>query len=159
MHKKPILLGNIVQKLLSLLLVFSALMTLISCSSNMVTAGKDGINIEGGEWIGKSDDGSFSMEFKIGTNGENIFLISFSHPCGEKNSYVLPPNPIKVGLNNSAFETTTSEYSDLLPKLVITGKFIDRTHAEGTWEFFGYQSVALDIGCSAANGTWKGGPK
>ena len=147
------------QKFFPLLTVFCALTVLTGCFSNLVTAGKDGISIQAGEWIGKSDDGSFSMQFKIGANGENIFLMSFSHPCGEMSSYVLPPNPIKIALNNSSFETTTTDYSDLLPKLVIAGKFIDRSHAEGAWEFLGYYDVYLDIGCPPANGTWEGSPE
>ena len=158
MHKKSILHGNIAQKLLALLIVFSALIALIGCSSNMVTAGKDGISIEAGDWIGKSDDGSFTMQFKIGTNGENIFIVSFSYPCGEKSSYVLPPNPIKFALNNSIFETTTTDYSDLIPKLVIKGKFVDSSQAEGSWEFFGYYDSFIDLSCPAASGTWKGSP-
>jgi hypothetical protein len=125
----------------------------------MVTAGKDGISIEAGDWIGKSDDGSFTMQFKIGTNGENIFIDSFSYPCGEKGSYVLPPNPIKVALNNSIFETTTTDYSDLIPKLVIKGKFVDSSQAEGSWEFFGYYDSFIDLSCPAGSGTWKGSPE
>ena len=159
MHNKHEFPGIIVHQLLSLLLVFSALISLIGCSSTMVTAGKDGISIESGEWVGKSEDGSFTMQFKIGTNGDNLFLVSFSHPCGERSSYVLPPNPIKVALHNSAFETTTTDYSDLIPKLVITGTFVDSTHAEGTWEFFGYYDSFIELSCPAAVGTWKGSPE
>jgi hypothetical protein len=161
MQTKPLFItvnGNIVHRIISRLLILCIIFILIGCSNNMVTAGLDGISIEGGKWTGKSDDGTYTMQFNIGTDGANIFLFSFSYPCGEQNSYVLPPNPIKIELNNSAFKTTTTDYSDLMPKLVITGKFIDSTHAEGTWEMFRYQVVYLNIGCPAASGTWKGSP-
>jgi hypothetical protein len=153
------MIGNPVRKALRELLILGILFALTGCSGNTVTAGKDGIPIAGGDWIGRSDDGAFSMQFRIGTDGANIFLVTFSYPCGDKYSTVLPPNLIKIGLNNSAFETTTTDASDLLPKLVITGRFIDRTHAEGTWELFRYQEVYLDIGCPGASGTWTGGPE
>lgn len=154
--------GDIVGKLLSLLLVFGALIVLVGCSSNMVTAGKDGISIVNGEWIGQSDDRSFTMEYKIGTDGENLFIVSYSHPCGEKNTFVIPPKLMKVEIINSAFKTTTTDHSNLLPKLIITGKFVDSTHAEGTWDFYGdyqFQDIDPDMVCPAAKGTWKGNPE
>ena len=161
MQTKPrhTVIGTSAHKALRVLLIPGVMFALIGCSSNMVSAGKDGISIEGGAWTGRSDDGAYTMQFNIGTDGANIFLVTFSYPCGDRYSTLLPPNPIKIGLNDSAFETTTTDTSDLMPKLVITGRFIDSTHAEGTWEMFRYQLVYLDIGCPAASGTWKGGPE
>jgi hypothetical protein len=71
---------------------------------------------------------------------------------------VLSSNLIKVPLSNSAFETITKASSDLMPKVKITGRFIDRTHAEGTWESPGLYDSILEIRCPAASGTWSGGP-
>lgn len=138
------------------LLIFSILLTLIACSSNLVTAGENGISIKKGEWVGKSDDGSFAMQFTIGSDGANVFLGYIAYPCGEQNLSILPPNPIKIELKNSAFTVTTSDHSDLFPKVVINGKFIDSENAEGTWETFRYNEIYLDIVCPASSGTWKG---
>lgn len=143
---------------LCLLLILVVFIALAGCSSNQVTAGQDGISIQGGQWTGKSDDGSFSMQFRIGTDGANVFIDTLSYPCGEKTASVLPPHSIKAALNNSAFESSTKDYSDLLPKLVVTGKFIDSTHAQGTWEFFGYSDEFMDLYCPVASGSWTGSP-
>jgi hypothetical protein len=151
--------GSIVQKRISLLLpVWCALIALTGCYRNLVQAGKGGINIEAGDWIGQSSDGSFSMEFRIANDGENIFVVFFQYPCGQQTSYVLPPYPIKNGLSNSAFRITTSDHSSLLPKLFIIGSFIDSIHAEGTWEFAGYSDSIVGIGCPKSAGSWKGSP-
>jgi hypothetical protein len=139
------------------LVILSCILVVIGCINNTVAAGKDGIDIVGGQWTGSSENGSFSMEFNIGTDGANIFILTYSYPCDDKVSYVFPPKPIKALMNNSTFETTI-EGSDLSSKLVITGRFIDSTHAEGAWESSGYQNIYLEMGCQAASGTWKSSP-
>src|SRR5512141_1470057 len=86
------------------LLVLVALVTLVGCSDNSVAAGENGILVKPGEWTGSSDTGANMLEFTVGVNGGSIFVASYAYPCGEKSAFVLPPQPIKVELKDSAFE-------------------------------------------------------
>jgi hypothetical protein len=144
-----------------LLLILGLGSTLLGCSANLVTAGKDGIRIRGGEWTGKSDEGTFTMQFSIGTNGESIFLLAYAYPCGREIAHVFMTQSIKTPLANSAFEMTIDDPEgnlDISPRLVITGTFIDSKHAEGDWEMSGFQNIYADITCPPVRGSWKGVP-
>ena len=74
-------------QLLSLLL----LLALAGCSENTVVAGQNGIRVNAGEWASETDDGAFMLEFSVAYDGANIFVSTYSFPCGKKTSYVLPP--------------------------------------------------------------------
>jgi hypothetical protein len=139
------------------LLALVLLSALIGCSETTVVAGKNGIRVKPGEWSAETEDGHIA-DFTITFDGTNILVYTYSYPCDGKFSYVLPSKPIKTELNNSAFEMTV-DYTDFNTKFILTGKFIDSTHAEGTWESFKFHSIYLDTVCSAAKGTWKGSPK
>jgi hypothetical protein len=138
------------KNLFYLLLELSLLAGLSSCSGNTIAAGKDGIQVETGDWT--SDDGSFMIEFRIATDGSSIFISTYSFPCGDRTNTVFPPELIKVELNNSTFEMNADH-------TYLTGTFTDRTQVEGTWKVIAHRYEYLDLICPAANGTWKGSPK
>ncbi len=146
---------NITRRFLWHLLVLIILSILVSCSDNTAVAGENGIRIKAGEWIGQNDEGSYMIQFNIVSSadvGANIALLTYTYPCGETYFSVFVPKPIKIEINNSAFEMKVGQTN-------LTGKFIDSTHAEGTWEVFTHQNVFLGIVCPAAKGTWKGSSK
>jgi hypothetical protein len=149
--------GNLLHKCLRLLPVLGIAWALTGCSINTVTAGAGGILIEAGEWEARSADGRYTMQFTIGVDGANIFVSTYSYPCGKQNSVMFPPNPIKIKLDQSAFITTTKQ-SDLLPSLVIAGRFTDRTHAQGTWGVFRFVDSLLNLSCPASGGAWTASP-
>jgi len=121
---------NITYQVFRLLLVLGVASAVIGCSANLVPAGEDGIRIRSGDLIGKSDDGTFMMQFRIGSDGANIFLITYPYPCGENIVKVFSSNPSKTQLSSNAFKLTI-DGSFNSPKQAITGKFIDITHAKG----------------------------
>jgi hypothetical protein len=148
---------NIASQVLRLIIVFGIASAVFGCSANLVPAGEDGIRIHGGDWIGKNDGGTFIMHFTIGSDGANIFLLTYSYPCGEKIATVFLSHPIKTPLSSGTFKTTIDPtYTS--PKLVITGKFINKTHVEGEWKMFGLNDDFLEIGCPTASSFWKGEP-
>ena len=146
------------QKLLCLVLLSIAFI-LVGCSLRTVPAGENGISIRAGRWVGESEAGDFQIQFSTGSGGSTIIVTFYAFPCGEKVSYVLSSKSTRLELNNSIFEGSI-ETTDLGPKVAVTGRFIDKTHVEGTWESSGFSSYAApDFSCPAASGTWKGGPE
>jgi hypothetical protein len=138
--------------------IFIVLTCFVSgCEMNLVRAGDNGIFVQRGEWIGKNESGSYIIDFII-NGGSSITVTSYSYPCGEENSYVLPPQPIIVALSNSSF-TFMVDYSDLNPKYIINGTFTESNKVEGTWESFDYQNIYEGIICLGKNGEWKGTPQ
>ena len=149
--------GNPLHKALLCLVILSIIAAATACSGGAVPGRKDG-SIKAGTWIGASAEGAFMMQFNIRTDGASVLLIPLSLPCGEQNLYMFGDEPVRVGLDDSAFEATI-EHTDLRPRVVITGRYTDRTHAEGTWEVSAFQNFYLDMACPAASGTWKGSPE
>jgi hypothetical protein len=148
---------SLLHKSQRMVMILGIACALTGCSINTVTAGAGGIPIEGGGWTGRSADGRYTIQFTIGVDGANIFVYSYSFPCGKQNESVFPPNAIKITLNQSAFITTTKK-SDLMPSLVIAGQFTDRTHAQGTWGVFRFVNGDLNLFCPASAGAWTGSP-
>jgi len=149
--------GNPLRRTLSCLAILSFIATATACSGDSFTGGKED-SIKAGIWIGTNDDGAFKMQFNIRPDKASVVLIPISLPCGDQTMYMFGDEPTRVGLYDGAFQATI-EGSDVRPRLVITGKYTDRTHAEGTWEMSRFGSAYLDIGCPAASGTWKGSPE
>lgn len=149
---------KIMSQNLTRLLLLSMVFILVGCSLRTVTAGEGGIRVRAGGWVGKSDDSDFMIQFSIGSGGSSIIVIYYAYPCGEMVSYVLSSKTTRIELINSTFEGSI-ETTDLGPRVTVTGRFIDKTHVEGTWESSGYSSYAPEIFCPAASGTWKGGPE
>ena len=150
--------GNLVHRSISGLLVLGIVAAASGCSGSVGTTDWDGTGIKSRLWIGSSDDGSFEMQFNVRPDGASIVLYLYSLPCGEQQVYTLGEDPVRPALDDGVFETTI-EATDLRPGVVITGKYIDKSHAEGTWQTSAFQSVFLDMACPAASGTWKGGPE
>lgn len=147
--------GSTVRRHLWHLLALFTFTILPGCTNNTTEAGKDGIPIQVGAWVGQSDNGSYSVEFNItsfSNVGTTMAVFSYGYPCGDRFTFVSPPKAIKIDLSNSAFDTKIEQTN-------FSGKFIDSTHVEGTWEVFKHQIPFLDRICPAAKGTWKGSPK
>ena len=138
------------RKFLWPILILGILCVLIGCVDNAVIEGENGIRIKAGEWSGMDDEGTYLIHFNI-TDGSNVALLYYSFPCGEKSTTVFPAEPIKIEISDSAFEMQVDQTK-------LTGKFIDRTHAEGTWEVFAHQNIYFDQVCPPAKGSWKGSP-
>ena len=149
--------GNFQRRALLCLVILSIIAVASACSGYVGSGGWDG-GIRAVGWIGKSDDGAFTMRFNIRGDKVSVAIIPLSLPCGEQTMYMFGDEPLRAELNENAFEAR-SEPGGLTPRLVIRGKYIDSTHAEGTWEMSAYGSYGLDVGCPAASGTWTGGPE
>lgn len=149
--------GSLLRRALLCLVLLGVIATATACSGDTFTGGWDG-GIRAVGWIGKSDDGAFTMRFNIRGDKVSVAIIPLSFPCGEQTMYMISDEPLRAELTDNAFEAT-SEPGGLTPRLVIRGKYIDSTHAEGTWEMSAYGSYGLDVGCPAASGTWTGGPE
>ena len=146
--------GNPLRKALLYLAILGVIATVTACSGDTFTGGWGG-GIRAVGWIGKSDDGAFMMRFNIRGDNVSVALIPLSLPCGERMMYMIGDEPLRAELTDNAF-VATSEPSGFRPRLVITGKYLDRTHAEGTWEMSAFGSYELDMVCPAASGTWTG---
>lgn len=139
------------------------------CTSNTVAVGKNDLRVKAGEWLGQNDKGSVMIEFNVvsvGDAGANVVLLTYAYPCGEGSLSISTfdmanmdsPRPIKKAeIHDGAFEMQVDQAFLTPGRLVLTGEFIDSTHAEGTWEIFNHQ--VSDRVCSAAQGTWQGRPK
>ena len=149
--------GNPLRRALLCLAILSIIAAATACSGYLVPERDDG-SIKEGKWIGKSDDGAFSMKFNIGGDKASVALIALSLPCGEQTLYISGGISTKVELHDRAFEATI-EHTSFGPRVVVTGKYTDRTHAEGTWEMPAFGSLSPDMACPAASGTWTGSPE
>lgn len=146
-----------VSPLLVLIVVFAA----VGCAGRTVPIGTEGMRVRTGPWVGSSDDGAFQMQFIVGADGTHIVLLDRGLPCGEQTLYMFGANSVRIELDGNAFEKTidsTDDPGSLRPKLVLTGRFIDSTHAEGSWQMSALGDTFLGIACPAANGTWQGSP-
>jgi hypothetical protein len=158
-----------------LLTVLLILLALTGCTVSTVPVGENGLRVRAGEWLGKNDKGSAMLAFNIvdaGDAGGNVVLLTYAYPCGDGSVSVSSfnlsdmdsPRPIqKTAIHDGAFRLEVEQSgltgTGVFTKLIFTGKFIDDTFAEGTWEVFGHQLYPGERVCQAANGTWQGHPK
>jgi len=99
-------------------------------------------------------------------------LLTCAYPCGDQSisfstfslSDMTSPRPIKKAeVHDGAFEVRVDQTDPISAQVftpfVFTGRIIDSTHIEGTWEVFKHRVLTSEMVCPAAKGTWQGRPK
>jgi len=143
---------NRMRKLSWITLILAIGLVLSGCGNQSAGGEDQEFRVRTGQWSGAGDGGNFSVTFTVGTDGANIFILMYAVPCNDQSMYVMPSNPIKISVTENAFAGEVEQMS-------LTGRFIDKTHVEGTWKALAHEVVPYSgEGCEMAQGTWKGKP-
>lgn len=163
------------RRLLGFSLVFFILWALAGCTANTAVVGANDLRVRTGKWLGQTAEGSVMLELDIvsaSDSGASIVLVTYAYPCGDQSVSVSTFNladietarPIKEAeLRDGLFEMRVDQAdpfsAQVFSPFAFTGRIIDATHIEGTWEVIKHRAFSSERLCPAAKGTWQGRPK
>lgn len=163
------------RRLLGFSLVFFILWALAGCTANTAVVGANNLRANTGKWLGRNAEGSVMLEFSIvsaGDSGASIVLVTYAYPCGDQSVSVSTFNladmetahPIKkTEIRDGMFEIRVDQTDPLSAQVftpfAFTGRIIDATHIDGTWEVIKHRIFSSESVCPAAQGTWQGRPQ
>lgn len=163
------------RRLLKFSLALFILWALAGCTANTAVVGANDLRVRTGKWLGQNDEGSVMLEFNIvsaGDSGASIVLLTYAYPCGDQSisestfnlADMETARPIKeTEIRDGKFEIRVDQTdpfsAQVFSPFAFTGRVINATHIDGTWEVIKHRAFSSERLCPAAKGTWQGRPK